>query len=364
MQPQTRTYRGSSVRKPRTAIDLPKGVQRVVSRGREYFYYQSGRGTAAAGERVALPSDPRSPEFWVALRAAQGGVVTDVPTVSSVIDQFLTSTAFKRVSAGTQDQYERALRYIRTAWGDLPAAGVRPVHAHALMDGLSDTPGKANNVLSALRALSTWALGRDLIPNEWTKGVTSNRAASGHKPWTDEQIAAAHEHLTGMVRRGVMLALYTGQRGSDVVRMGWTDVDGDGGVRVIQQKTKVELWCPILPELAAEMATWEKRPGPFMVHERGAFTRKIFDKHFARQRDKVLALKGVTLHGLRATAVVRLRMAGVSHQEIQALVGMSMQMVIRYSRYADRKASSQAAVVRLDRERGLKNLENQPKKKG
>lgn len=350
------------MRKPRTAIELPKGVQRVVSRGREYFYYQPGRGTAAAGKRVALPSDPRSPEFWVALRAAQGGMSVDVPTVAAVIDQFLTSSAFKGVSAGTQDQYQRALRYIRTAWGELPAAGVRPVHAHALMDDLSETPGKANNVLSALRALSTWAIGRDLIATEWTKGVKANRPTQGHKPWTDEQIAAAHEHLTGMVRRGVMLALYTGQRGSDVVRMGWTDIDEDGGVRVIQQKTKIELWCPILPELAAEMRTWEKRPGPFMVHERGAFTRKIFDKHFARQRDKVPALKGVTLHGLRATAVVRLRMAGVSHQEIQALVGMSMAMVIRYSRYADRKASSQAAVVRLDRERGLKNLGKQTDK--
>jgi integrase len=341
-------------RKPQTAIDLPKGVHRVVSRGREYFYFQAGRGTATAGKRVALPNNPQSPEFWVVLRTAQGGGQSDAMTVSAIIDQYLTSAAFKGVTAGTQDQYMRALRFIRDAWGKLPAQGVRPVHAHAIMDGLSDTPGKANNVLSALRALSKWAIGRDYIATEWTTGVKANQAESGHKPWTDEQIAAAYEHLTGMVRRGVMLALYTGQRGSDVVRMGWTDID-EGGVRVIQKKTSMELWCPILPELAEEMAAWEKRPGPFMLQAHGKpYTRKMLDRHFAAQRDEIEALRGVTLHGLRATAVVRLRRAGISHQEIQALVGMSMPMVIRYSRYADRKASSKAAVVRMDRERAKK----------
>ncbi len=39
----------------RSAVNLPKGVHRVVARGREYFYYQAGRGTEHAGPRIALP---------------------------------------------------------------------------------------------------------------------------------------------------------------------------------------------------------------------------------------------------------------------------------------------------------------------
>ena len=54
----------------RAAVALPKGVHRVVSRGREYFYWQPGRNTASPGERVKLPSDPQSPEFWAALDPA------------------------------------------------------------------------------------------------------------------------------------------------------------------------------------------------------------------------------------------------------------------------------------------------------
>ena len=38
-----------------------------------------GRGTDHAGPRVRLPDDPHSPEFWNAVRQAQG-IVGPVPT--------------------------------------------------------------------------------------------------------------------------------------------------------------------------------------------------------------------------------------------------------------------------------------------
>ena len=56
----------------RGAVALPKGVHRVIARGREYFYYQANAGTPRAGARVVLPHDPHSPEFWIELRKAQG----------------------------------------------------------------------------------------------------------------------------------------------------------------------------------------------------------------------------------------------------------------------------------------------------
>ena len=51
---------------------------------------------------------------------------------------------------------------------------------------------------------------------------------------------------------------------SDVVRLGFTDID-EGGFALPQKKTGVRPWCPIFPELEAEMATWERRPGPFLL---------------------------------------------------------------------------------------------------
>jgi hypothetical protein len=69
------------------------------------------------------------------------------------------------------------------------------------------------------------------------------------------QCAAAEKHFTGMARRAYFLGRYTGQRGSDVIRMGASMID-DGGFRLSQKKTGVEIWCPIEEPLVAEIATW------------------------------------------------------------------------------------------------------------
>lgn len=328
-------------------VELPKGVQRVVTRGKVYFYWHPGRGTEHAGKRIALPSDPTTPEFWNALRQAQGiaGLVA-VKTVGAVIDLFLVSKAFPK-HPGTAGMYDRGLRILRAGFGNEPIEVLHPSVIREIVEGMEDTPGAANNLLGAIRAFSSWAVVHKHMAASITEGVKPYKSKGGHKPWTDAQIAAAHKHLTGMVRRGVMLELYTGQRGSDAVRLGPTFID-DGGFDLSQIKTGREVWCPILPELAAEIATWERRPGPYLLQDHGKpYTRKRLSIHFNEQRKGIPELKNVTLHGLRATAVVRLRRAGLSTSQIQDVIGMSMAMIERYSRFADRKASGKAAIVSM-----------------
>jgi integrase len=329
-------------------VDLPKGVHRVLSRGREYFYWQPGRGTKHAAQRVRLPDDPQTPEFWIALRKAQGAsTLAPALTFGAICDEYETSASFQKLAEGTKDQYRRQLRIARAGFGDLPAGTMRPRLIREVIEGLADSPGRANNFLSVMRALSAWAVTRDHLAASITAGVQPFAKEGGHRPWSEPQISAADLYLTGSVRRGVMLALYTGQRGSDVVRLGWTDVD-EGGFRLVQRKTKREVWCPILPELASEMATWEKQPGPFVRQSNGRpYTRKLLSEHFAEARSGIPALAGATLHGLRSTAVVRLRRLGLTTAQIQDIIGMSLAMIERYSRFADRKLSGKAAVVKL-----------------
>jgi integrase len=339
----------------RGAVELPKGVHRVESRGKEFFYFQAGRGTKAAGLRVRLPDDPHSPEFWRALRQAQGDNHLEVSphTVAGAIDGYL-ATAAKSVGEETLYNYRRSLDIARKAWGTLPIAGVRPAHVLAIMNGLASTPGKANNFLSTLKQLSGWAITQDLIDRSLVDGVKPYKLTGGHRPWTQEQIAAAEQHLTGVVRRAIMLYLYTGQRGSDIVKLGPTHLD-EGGFSVKQQKTGREVWCPIVPELASEMSRWERRPGPYIVQADGtAYTRNLFWDHFDQQRANIPELADVTLHGLRCTAVIRLRQAGLSVPQISDIVGMSLATVQRYCRFADRKESGKAALVMLDERRTAK----------
>lgn len=58
----------------RAKFGLPPCVRCVRVKGREYFYYQPGRGTWQEGQRVALPGCPFAPNglpdegWWQAYR--------------------------------------------------------------------------------------------------------------------------------------------------------------------------------------------------------------------------------------------------------------------------------------------------------
>jgi integrase len=303
---------------------------------------------SAAAPRLALPGDPHSPEFWEAIRKAQGAERTCAPTtVNVVLDAYFASTQFGDLSEGTRDQYVSRAKVVRTVWGELPAADLRPHHVHQLMDKLGGTKAKANNVRVLLKAVSAWAIKGNMIQASWVEGIDPYKLKGGHKPWTPTQCAAAEEKLTGWLRRAYFLARYTGQRGSDVVRMGWTDIE-DGMIHVIQEKTKVECWPPIESPLGAEMATWDKRPGPFVYRADGStVTRQALDDAFLSAREKIPELAGTTPHGLRANRVIELRRKGMSALQIGDLIGMSIKMVEKYCRHADKKANAVATIVQF-----------------
>lgn len=348
-------------------VDLPENVTRQVSKGRDYFYFQTGRGTKNAGPRIRLPDDPREAEFWIEYRKAQGHA-TGIPidTIDASADEFLVYVKESRnLAHGTKDQYERGVKVMKEAWGPLPRGGLRPTHVKALMDGMKARPGAANNFLGAFRAWLSWATANGHIEINLTLGIKPYPQTNGHKPWTPKQIAAALEKLPNMMRRGVVFEMHTGMRGSDAVRMGWDDID-EGGLTYVSQKTGREVFCPIVPELELEMASWERRAGPFLYQEDGRaagrpYTRKLFSKHFKAERDKIPELAGVTLHGLRCTAVVRFRRMGLSVTQIQDIVGLSLAMIARYSRFSDQKVNGLAALEQYKKARAeelCKTLQN------
>lgn len=336
----------------RATVSLPRGVHRIVSRGREYFYYQAGRGTDHVGERIKLPDDPQSPEFWQAVRQAQGivgPVATD--TIGALCGAYETAWPGlpRKLADSTMEKYKQSLRVVREAWGNLQAESLRPSHVQALVETIgAQKPGSANNVLDALRSMCRWACGpRELLSRDPTFGVAHFEQGEGHKPWTLEQLAFADKNFTGMLRRAYVLARYSGQRISDIVRLGWTDID-EGGFGLRQKKTGVQPWCPIFPELEAEMAKWEKRPGPFLLQDSGKpFTTNGLWKKLDKVREDHPELGEVVWHGLRANAVIRLRQSGRTAMQISDAIGMSVPMVERYSRYADRKAGGQAILLSL-----------------
>jgi integrase len=266
----------------------------------------------------------------------------------------------KGYSASTKRSWQYALGFAarRECLGAVPVSVIRPAIVVAFFDGLAEHPGKYHVALTALRQLESWALARDLLPRSITDGVDPAPTGEGHVPWTVEHVHLAITHIGHGLDRAVILGAYTGQRPSDLIRMGFGDIesnDGIDGITVRQLKTGRLVWVPIVSELATFVAKWERRPGPFLLSPRGLpWTRPALSVAFARERDEnpaLLPLKqaGLVLHGLRGHACVQLRRAGATGPQIADCVGMSLQMVERYCRFSAQKENAAAAVVHLER---------------
>lgn len=279
----------------------------------------------------------------------------------------------KGYSESTKKTWGHALRFLArpNCLGRVSRFKLKPSLVQACMDGIADKPGKQEACMAALRAVEKWAIVRDLLPlGGVTRGVEISTSDAGHLPWTEAQLELAERHADPRLSQAVTLAANTGQRGSDLVRMGWTDLEvyeGIQGINVVQKKTKRRVWIPITAELAAAMATWERRPGPFLMKRPGEpWTRDRLTQAWAYERDhnpnleelRVERLdledgvdigkdRGLVLHGLRGFSCVRLRRTGASESQIADMVGMSIEMVANYCRFAAQRDNAVAAVLHL-----------------
>jgi integrase len=277
-------------------------------------------------------------------------------TFAAVIRAYMASPKFDALAQRTRGSYGYLLGLAERpdTLGAVSVDVIRPALVQAFLDGFADRPAQQKCAQTALKAVEKWALVRDLLPLPITIGTQAPGGTGGHIPWTEEQVALAEGHARPHLARVITLAANTGQRGSDLVRMRWSDieeVDGRPGINVTQQKTGLVIWISFTQ--VAAVATWERRPGFILLKEGGhPFTRQQLSDQWLRERDTrpaLAPLKGVVLHGLRGFAVVRLRRAGAHTGQIADMVGMSEQMVKRYSRFSRQRENALAAVYHLDR---------------
>jgi integrase len=172
----------------------------------------------------------------------------------------------------------------------------------------------------------------------------------------------AIEHARRDFQRVVILGAYTGQRGSDLIRMCYTDLEtlpnGLTGFQVTQQKTKRDMWVPILPALAKHLSTWERAPGPLLRRLDGRpWSRESLTHQWQTERARHPVLAGCVLHGLRGYACVQLRQAGITGSLIADTVGMSLPMVERYCRFSKQRENASAVVLQLERTMQERNRE-------
>ena len=284
-------------------------------------------------------------------------------TFAAVIRAYMTSAKFASLAPSSRRSYSYLLGLAERpdTLGAVPVDIIRPALVQAFLDGLADRPGQQRVARTALKAVERWAIVRDMLAYPICTGTEAAGPGDGHEPWTEDQVALAERCAKPHLARVITLASNTGQRGSDLVKMRWSDLEdyeGRPGINVAQQKTGVRIWVPLTQELMRAIASWERRPTFILLKEDGLpWTRDQLSNQWLKARDRSPALAplkaaGLVLHGLRATAVVRLRRAGATTLQIASMVGMSELMVTRYCRLSVQRENAIAAVHHLDRTKG------------
>lgn len=284
----------------------------------------------------------------------------------------MASSKFQNLAPSTRANYGHPLKIaeLPESLGAIAIEEMRPALVQAFLDGLADRPAAQKSAQTAIKSLERWALVRDLLPRPISTGTEAPGSDGGHVPWTDEQVLLGERGARPHIARAITLAANTGQRGSDLVRMRWQDIEsfeGRPGIKVTQVKTGLDLWIPFTASLQATLSTWERRPGFILLKEDGCpWTRQQLSDQWLRERDTKAALAplreaGLVMHGLRGTAVVRLRRVGATIPQISDMVGMSAQMVTRYCRYSVQRENALAAVYTLDRTAGERLASNKLK---
>jgi integrase len=326
----------------------PKFVQGFIDRhGRPRFYFRR-----PGFKRMPLPGLPWSPEFMGAYEEAlagqlvQAGCSTAKPgTLRALAVSYYNSLGFRSLKPSSQAIYRRIIDRFCREHGDKRAATLQREHIVKLM--AARKPGSANGLHKMLRALMQHAVETGLRADDPTRDVRAIRAKSdGFHSWTDAEISQFEKHhpVSSRARLALALLLYTGQRRSDVVRMGRQHIR-DGALQVRQLKTGAELSIPVHPTLAAIIAETPTDHLTFLTTQFGQpFTAAGFGNWFREQCDGA-GLKHCSAHGLRKAAARRLAEAGCTEHEIAAITGhASLRQVEHYTKAVNQKKLAAAAM--------------------
>jgi integrase len=201
---------------------------------------------------------------------------------SALCVSYYNSPEFCGLEESTQGVRRNILERFRRDHGHRHVDDLKAAHIHKILGGMSKRPESANGLLKALRAVLTHAVAIGLAATNAARGVKPYRSRNpeGFHTWTEAEIKQFQTTHPFNTRAGLAmaLALYTGQRRGDVIRLGWQHVR-DGRIVVRQQKTKVVLAIPVHPELELALTVTSMKSGM-----RWSFGRRACEASLSRRK--------------------------------------------------------------------------------
>ena len=272
-----------------------------------------------------------------------------------IIDLFalyVDSPSWRKLAPRSQELYMGGFRNMV----ELMDRDIKSIKRSEIIDILNrfqDCTSKGRFMIRVLSNLYRIAIDRDIVESNIVFGLFyyyKNHIPI--EPWQEDEIdlflSTAKPHL----RSAMLLALHTGQRGSDLVRMTWRDYDGEF-IHVHQAKTGTRLSIPVHPRLKADLDLRRDKPQrkgrkvPYLILNSigGAWTFHTLRTGVMRHC-RSIGLNDKQFHGIRKATASLLAEAGCSPMQIMAITGhKTLGMVQHYVDRANQKRLAKQALA-------------------
>lgn len=340
----------------------------------KYYYYHRATG-------IRLNGEPGSAEFVTSFTDAEKTTRhRSVGSVNALMRNYTGSVEFQgKLAPSTQAEYRRMLKSAEGEFGDMPLAALDDPRVRKdfldWREKVARASGKreADNRLSAISAMLTWAVDRGQVPANYLRGFKRlYHADRSEIIWLPEHIAPFMKVAPIEMQRALILGLHTGQREGDLLRLPWSAYDG---VRISLRQGKARRGGKLgplveIPCTAAlrRMLDGMERVSPLILTTKTGQSLK--KRYFARLWDEAMEKAGLQsvllpgsdqpvelhFHDLRGTAVTLLSEAECTPQQIATITGHSLKTVHHI-------LESYLAHTRGLAEQAMLNFENSPRTK-
>ncbi|MFW2831742.1 hypothetical protein [Sphingomonas sp. ID0503] len=324
------------------------------------------RKVGGSDQYIRLPAldDPRFPEAYA--KAARPDTERKRPgpgTLAALVIAYRAASDFRTLSAKSQVNRDRYLAMITETHGHRTVSGCTPAAVRAMRDAYLDTPGKANNWLSAFKVLMQFA-----ALNGWRKDNPAREIrpldTGEHEPWPANVLASALTAASPTLRLAIVSGLCSGARIGDVIRMqhGWHDgktMQFTTSKKVGKRRQGVDVAVPMHPLWLAELAKVPRKSVTLIYDRAGKpfSSEKILQERIRRLMGDIGSPTYVSngkarlysFHGLRKNAACYLAELGLSDTEIGGICGMTPDTVRHYTKRARALMIARSAADRVTR---------------
>jgi integrase len=305
---------------------------------------------------------PNTAEFLASFLEAAKGVPAEKPTkglFGEVIKAYKASPRYRDLSDGSKRNYGYLLKEIEKRFGDTEIRAFNDRKMRGLILAWRDknalhARSTAELCLTLLKVIVKFGWDRGLLDINVLSEVGKWRPESrADIVWTKEEIKRILPHAGPELKWAIELALITGQRQSDLIRLKWEDIK-HGVLFITQKKTGAEVQIPVGTALARLLQEVPKRAETVLTNtqgrawcEDGSSLRAAWRSALTRAK---LDQNGKRFHDMRGTFVTTAADMGCTESQIAAMTGHSLEHVGKTLKAYLKRTVTQAgqAVAKLD----------------